>query len=164
MDTLLEAWADAPGRLVVVGAGPDEQRLRREASPSVEFRGQVPRSEIPRILGGARALLVPSICEEAFGRAATEAYAAGVPAVASRIGGLNEIVEHERSGLLVEPRRAQDWADAAERLLDDGESERLGQGGWELWHERYRPEVGLARLEEAYRKARAFAGAGAGMA
>jgi glycosyltransferase involved in cell wall biosynthesis len=81
-----------------------------------------------------------------------EAYAAGVPVLASDIGALPEAVSPE-SGLLVAPSDAGAWADAVERLLDDRESERLGQGAWRLWRDRYSPERALQNLEDAYRRA-----------
>ena len=153
VDTLMEAWRRAPGRLVVMGDGPEAGRLRRGAPPHVEFVGQVATAEVPGILARARAVLVPSRWYEPAGRVALEAYASHVPVVASRIGALPELVEEGVTGLLADPDRPRDWADAAERLSDDGVSERLGTGAFRAWRERFSPEPGLRGLEAAYRGA-----------
>jgi hypothetical protein len=62
-------------------------------------------------------------------------------------------VEEGVTGLLAGPDRPQDWVDAAERLSDDGVSERLGTGAFRAWRERFSPEQGLRGLEAAYRGA-----------
>lgn len=151
--TLLEAWRTAPGRLLVVGAGPEFENFKSIAPSAVEFMGQMDREEVPRLIRGARAVVVPSSWEEPFGRVAIEAYAAGVPVLASRVGGLADIVADGISGKLLPPSDPKAWTAAAERLYDDAESERLGSGAWRLWNERYSPREGLKSLENAYRHA-----------
>jgi glycosyltransferase involved in cell wall biosynthesis len=138
------------GRLVVVGDGPEMAHLRAVASPAVKFHGLVSGDEVPTLLRGARALLVPSLANDPAPRSVTEAYAAGIPVVASRSGGLPEMVRDGESGLLVGPGAADEWAVAIGRLSDDEEAIRLGVGAWRLWSEMHRPEHSLARLEDAY--------------
>jgi glycosyltransferase involved in cell wall biosynthesis len=150
---LLDVWRPALGRLVVVGDGPEAEHLCQQAPSGVEFRGAVPAAEVPEVVRRAKALVVPSKWYEPASRSVLEAYASGVPVVASRIGGLPEVVEHERSGLLIPPSDTAAWGQAIERLLDDSESERLGDGAYRLWQERYTPEQGLKNLEAAYRAA-----------
>jgi glycosyltransferase involved in cell wall biosynthesis len=152
VDTILEAWRHARGRLLIVGDGPDAQRLRGLAPPGVEFVGVVAPDRVNEILRGARALLMPSRWYEAAPRAIPEAFAAGVPVVASDFGALPESVEDGVSGLLVPPDAPSEWAAAASRLQDDAESERLGEGAWLAWRDRYSPERGLEQLESIYRQ------------
>lgn len=149
--TLVDAWSERLGRLVIVGDGPQMAHLQSIAPPSVEFRGLVPSETVPELLRGARALLVPSLVYDAAPRAVAEAYAAGVPVLASRIGGLPEIVRDHESGMLLTPGAPEEWTAAIERLSDDRESVRLGSGALRLWSERHRPEHSLERLEGAYR-------------
>jgi glycosyltransferase involved in cell wall biosynthesis len=106
--------------------------------------------EVPALLRGARALLVPSLAHDPAPRSVTEAYAAGVPVVASRRGGLPEIVRDGESGLLVAAGVADEWAAAVGRLSDDTEAIRLGAGAWRLWSQMHSPEHSLERLEKAY--------------
>jgi glycosyltransferase involved in cell wall biosynthesis len=147
---LLRAWRPDLGRLLVVGEGPEAPRLRRLAPGGVEFLGAVPHEEARRLVAQARAVLVPSIWYEAFPRVVVEAYASGVPVVASRIGALPEVVEDEVTGLLVEPGSPASWAAAVERLCHDRLSERLGEGAYRAWAARYTPEANLRRLEEIH--------------
>ncbi len=85
----------------------------------VEFLGT--RYDIPELLANMDLLAVPSVGEEAFGRVAIEAGACGVPVVATRIGGLTDIIEDEKDGLLVPPDDPRVMADAMIKLLKEPE-------------------------------------------
>lgn len=150
LPTLLEAWAGVDCRMVIAGDGPDGDALRRTAPNDVDFLGAVDPDRIPALLAGARALVIPSVWYEGAPRAIVEAYAAGVPVIASRIGALPEFVNDAVTGLLVPPGDSRALAAAAARLCDDDESLRLGRGAWAAWSDRYSPEVGLKELERAY--------------
>jgi glycosyltransferase involved in cell wall biosynthesis len=151
IDTLVRSWDGQP--LHVVGDGPERGSLSRLAPASVSFYEPVPPAAVPELLARARALLVPSRCYEGQPRVVLEAFAAGVPVLASRIGGLPELVEHSVNGLLVDVEDERGWRDAVEQLIDDGESERLGDGAYRAWQERFTPELALRNLEGAYRAA-----------
>ncbi len=155
VDTIRRAAARSRGGcpLLVVGDGPDAEALRREAPENVTFRGQVGAAEVPAILARARALLVPSRWYEAAPRSITEAYAAGVPVIASDIGALPEAVGRNETGLLAPPDDPNAWAARMEELADDGTSLRLGDGAFARWEERFSPERGVRDLEEAYSEA-----------
>ncbi len=155
--SLLSMWRDIDQKLVVVGDGPDRERLRTIAPPTVEFRDVVAPDLVPELLLRARALLIPSITHEGAGKVALEAYAAGVPVVASRMGGLPEVVKDGVSGYLLPPGDAVSWRQAVARLLDDGVSRQLGHAAWDAWNASYSPRQGLGGLEEAYRRAMALA-------
>lgn len=96
-------------RLVVAGDGMEDhtEALREFAAADpllasmTRFLGKLDRPQLRALYARAAVAVVPSLYEP-FGYAATEAMAAGVPLVASRIGGLAEIVEHDRNGLLVD--------------------------------------------------------------
>jgi glycosyltransferase involved in cell wall biosynthesis len=150
--TLLAAWRRSSARLLVVGDGPEAQALRGGAPANVEFRPTVSPAEVPALIREARALLLPSLWYEAQPRVILEAYAAGVPVLASDLGALPEAVGDD-SGLLVPAGDVDAWSDTVERLLDDRESVRLGQGAWRRWRDRYSPERALQNLEAAYRRA-----------
>ncbi len=82
---------------------------------ATEFLGT--RYDIAQLLSKMSVLVVPSVGEEAFGRVAIEAGACGVPVVATRIGGLVDIIEHEKDGLLTPTDDPRVLADAVLRLL-----------------------------------------------
>jgi glycosyltransferase involved in cell wall biosynthesis len=150
VDTLLHAWKQTQAKLLVVGDGPERGRLRALAPAGVEFRGTVEPDEVSALLRHARALVVPSRWYEGAGRVVLEAYAAGVPVLASRIGALPEVVEDGVTGLLLPPADRDSWALAAERILDDSESERMGEAAWRSWQVRFSPEKGLHDIENSY--------------
>ena len=89
-DLAIEACRRLGRRLVVVGSGQEEAKLRRLAGDGVEFRGWVPDAEMARLYSGARALLFPG--EEDFGIVPLEAMASGCPVVAFARGGALETV------------------------------------------------------------------------
>jgi glycosyltransferase involved in cell wall biosynthesis len=101
-ETAIAAARRAGVRLILVGTGPDEMRLRALAAgtDSIEFAGRVDDETLSNLYAGARALIVPGI--EEFGIAAVEAQAAGRPVVGRQQGGVAETVIDGRSGILVE--------------------------------------------------------------
>jgi glycosyltransferase involved in cell wall biosynthesis len=150
---LLKAWPRQAGRLVVVGDGPDDRRLREVAPPEVEFRGSLGPQEAAETLRRARALVLPSLSFEGSPRTVPEAYAAGVPVVASRSGALPEVIDHGVTGLLAVPGDSSSWTEAIGSLSDDRKVKRLSDGAWQAWRERYSPERGLEALEASYQRA-----------
>jgi glycosyltransferase involved in cell wall biosynthesis len=119
-------------RFQIVGDGPRRAELEREAaalrvSAQVEFLGH--RADVPQILRDSDVFAFPSFME-ASPNAVLEAMAAGLPIVATRVGGIPEVIEHERNGLLVEPGDAEQLSRALELLLADGDlRRRLGAAG-----------------------------------
>ena len=93
VDIAIEAAAAAGVPLRVAGDGPDRARLESLArSADVRFLGQVQPARVGPLLRGAAMVLVPSRCHEFFGYSALEAMAAGVPVVATAMGGLPELL------------------------------------------------------------------------
>jgi glycosyltransferase involved in cell wall biosynthesis len=121
-----------PLRLVLVGAGPLEPALReraRAASLDVEFPGVVPQERLPPFYAGADAFVLASFTE-GHPKVLLEAMAAGVPCVASDCEGNRSLVVDGSTGLLFDPRRADDLADCLARVLTDGAlAEALGRAG-----------------------------------
>jgi glycosyltransferase involved in cell wall biosynthesis len=122
--TLVEGWRRVEGpqrRLRIVGDGPLAPEVRRLAAedPRVEWLGWQPPERVAALLREAAAVIVPSECYETFGLVIIEAFAAGTPVLASRLGAMAELVEDGRTGALF---RAGDPAELARRLeamLDD---------------------------------------------
>ncbi|MQY12765.1 D-inositol-3-phosphate glycosyltransferase [Streptomyces sp. RB5] len=143
-----------PGaRLTVVGDGSDRPRLEAAAAdlPGVEFRGWVGPAEVRDCLRDAAVVALPSLWPENFPTVALEALQLGRPLLASRVGGLPELVGDD-NGLLVPPGDTAALADALTGLLGDQERlRRLGEGS-AARAGRYDAGVFLDALEAHYGK------------
>ena len=93
----------------------EELAARLGIAEAVEWLGV--RQDIPALIASVDVVLMPSTYPESFGRGVIEAAAVGRPVVASRLGGLAELIEDGRNGLLVPPRDPAALAGAVERLL-----------------------------------------------
>jgi glycogen(starch) synthase len=125
-DLALHAWAHlAPrfpgGKLLVVGDGPARPELLRQvkglALDSVEFLGWVAPDDVPTLINASTLVLMPSRTEP-FGLVALQAAQMARPIVATRVGGLPEVVLHRQTGLLVEPEDVGGLAQAMQFLLE----------------------------------------------
>ncbi|MEY8876771.1 MAG: glycosyltransferase family 4 protein [Leptothrix sp. (in: b-proteobacteria)] len=108
-----------------------EGQLAAQAAPlgdAVRFSGFVPHARLSPMYAEADVVVVPSVWQEPFGLVAAEAMASGTCVIASAVGGLPELVTHNRTGLLVAPGDAAALAAAMTRvLLDAALRQRLGQ-------------------------------------
>lgn len=124
--------ATHPVRLVIVGAGPEEARLRVLAAPLGEAVHFVGHQEDLSVWYSLLDIVVIPSRKEALPRVALEAMAAARPIIASRIGGLPEAVNEGVTGLLVEPEDAEALASAMRGLMADPEGAlRLARAGRE---------------------------------
>jgi spore coat protein SA len=107
-----------------------KQGLPGEVSAKVSFVGPVPYLELLNRYRAADVFVYPSVWNEPFGLPVVEAMACGVPVVATRSGGITEIVTEGESGLLVERGDAKALAAALLRVLSDGQlGRRMGEAG-----------------------------------
>jgi len=158
MDTVLQAFAATPALreayLVMVGGGPSLERLRRlaedlDVASRVRFTGPLPWQQVVGWMKAAHVFVFASRTETQ-GLVVVEAMACGLPVVAVRAGGVAEVVEHGRTGLLVDPDPEQLGA-AAARVLADGHLRRsLGEQARRRAEGFSAPRV-AAQLVELYR-------------
>jgi len=159
---LLEAARKLPAgvQVVLCASAPDtpeiEERLRRALTdhPNVLWISEmVPVDEVIQLYSHAAVFACPSIYEP-FGLINLEAMACGTPVVASAVGGILEVVEDGRTGLLVPPGNADELATALRRVLDDRDlAARFGEAG------RRRVEERFSWASVAERTARVYADA-----
>lgn len=122
---LLEAWREIPDLpLRIAGSGPMEEVARafilhHGLSGRVELLGRQTQDQISELLSDTRVLVLPSVWYETFGRVAVEAFAAGVPVIASRLGAMAEIVEDGVSGLHFAPGDPAELASRVRWALDN---------------------------------------------
>jgi phosphatidylinositol alpha-mannosyltransferase len=134
LEVLLHAFArlERDAVLWVAGEGPNTTALAAAAPPNVEWLGRISDDELAQRLRAASVFCAPSLHGESFGVVLLEAMAAGLPVVASDVGGLRELVLDGETGALVPPGDPTALADALRPLLADRElRRRLGTAGRE---------------------------------
>ncbi len=142
--TLIDALALLPlaldARLVIVGEGPERAGLEAHArergvAPRVAFRGRVSDADLQAAYRDADVLVLPSVVDargdtEGLGVVLLEAMAFHVPVIASRLGGITDIVTDGETGLLVPPGDAPALAAALRSLAEDrARAQRLAEAG-----------------------------------
>ena len=144
-----------PARLLLVGDGPDLSRVCRLARETGLGDAVQPLGEqelVVPILSVADLFLLPST-QESFGLAALEAMACEVPVVASRVGGLPEVIEHGVSGFLHPVEDLSAMAASAVNLLTDPDlHQRVRAAGWRTVQERFCADEVVPRYEAFYRE------------
>ena len=158
--TLLDAWKrlgpDVP--LHIAGDGPLRDalahRIDSEGIAGARLLGSLPPKALMRELRGARMLVFPSEWYEGMPMAIIEAFACGVPTIATRLGGMQEMIDDGRNGLLVAPADPEGLA-ARVRWAFDRETElaALGQAARAEYEVRYTAAANCARLIDIYRQA-----------
>ena len=157
-ETLLAAAAvllrTRPGlRFQIVGDGPrradlEELSHARGLGAHVEFLGH--REDIPTLLAAADVFVLPSR-SEAFPNGAIEAMAAGLPVVASNVGGLRDLIQNGRTGVLVPPGNPEALAGALQSLIDNpAGAEALGRAARSEVQRKYSFDRMIASFEDLY--------------
>jgi len=169
VEVLLDAVARLPGaELDIVGDGPLRAALsRRAARPDlagrVRLRGALDDAALRPLMGGAAALVLPSLMRaETFGLVQLEAMAAGLPVVATRLPtGVAEVTVHGETGWLVAPGDPAALASAlAELLADPAEAARRGEAGRRRVDALYHRDRMVASLAAWYAQLAADPGGG----
>ncbi len=143
--------------LLVAGDGALRSEVEQAAFESggrVRYVGWADRDKLSRLLAGARSLWMPSLWAEPFGIAGLEALAAGVPVVASRVGGVPEWLDQGHIGFLIPPGDVEGLADAARRLeRDPSMAEEMGRAGAARVAQKYAPGPLMLKLNKFYNQA-----------
>lgn len=146
---LIEAAKSAGVRVVIVGDGPLASEVA--TSPSADFRGWLPETDLRALMLNARAVFVPSQWHENAPLAALEPMSMGLPVIATRVGGTPEIVSHMETGLLVPMGDVNALANAMRLALDDPAlMARLGSAARRAAETRFSPGQHTRRLVEVY--------------
>ena len=156
---LVEAFARASkgtdARLTLVGDGPDQDACRRLAcdlgiAERVRFLGT--RDALPELLSPADVYVLAS-ADESFGLSALEAMACGTAVVATDVGGVSEVVDHELSGLLVPVDDQEGFAAALRTLLADRQrADAMGAAARRVAEERFERSAIVGRYTALYRR------------
>jgi glycosyltransferase involved in cell wall biosynthesis len=140
--------------LWILGVGPDEMRFRRIAdelglTEHAKFHGFV--SEPAGLFPQIDFLLQPSTHTEGIPNSVLEAMASGMPVIASRVGGLPEIIADKQTGMLVDPGNPQQIADSVAELIRNAElRSRISREGSEYVRKNYSAAMATASLARLF--------------
>lgn len=174
VDVLLEAMKELPEiKLKIAGTGPEYSKLQiadgklKNACPEftptgisglgrrVEFLGFKEGKELEDLIDGARFVVAPSVVYETGGLVVLESFARAKPVVAAMIGGIPELVENKKTGLLFKPGDSRDLAQKIKWLWDNPrEAEEKGKRAYEVVRIKYSPERHYEGLMGIYRRAK----------
>jgi len=158
VDAFYEIMDEYPGtNLKIVGMGPRREPLEEQAESlgigdRISFEGRVPDDSIPHYYATAGVFVLPSAWE---GHPLTllEAWASGTPVIASSVEGIEEFVDHKRTGYLVSPKSPSDLADGLRFVLDNpDEANNWANSAGNLVRNEYSWERVAERTFELYKK------------
>jgi glycosyltransferase involved in cell wall biosynthesis len=142
--------------LIIIGEGSNRKCLEAlteelHLEDKVKFLGEIPNKDIPANLKKAHCFCLPSL-KEGFGIVVLEAMAAGLPAVATKVGGIVDIIKAEENGILVSPKNPREIREAIMRIKNNQElttklTENAKQG-----LKKYDWNNIADRVEEVYKK------------
>ena len=142
-------------KLKIAGDGPEEENLKKiaEGKKSVEFLGRLNGGALKEKIFNARLVVVPSLWSENFPYSVLESFALGKPVLASKIGGLIEMIKSGKTGLLFE---AGDENDLAEKILwainQPDKIKKMGEKAREEVLKKYDPERHYEKLIGVYER------------
>ncbi|WP_420593700.1 glycosyltransferase family 4 protein [Deinococcus sp.] len=153
--TLLNAWAqvtDLP--LKIAGDGPLADQVVARQSANVKYLGRQDNAQIRELMRDATMLIFPSEWYEGFPMTLIEAFASGLPVIASKIGSMPEIVAHQRTGLHFRPGDAADLARQVQWLsLHPSECTQMGLAARQDYQTQYTAQHNSQLLLDIYRQA-----------
>ena len=144
-------------KLTIAGEGHDKEYFFQEAenlsiSEKVNFVGIISQHEVAELLKSSDVHVVPSIVEESFGVSAVEGSSCSVPVIASNIGGIPEVIENNKTGLLIESNNSNELSKALLKLRNNRDLRtHLGSEGRKLILERYKWEANVKIMIKLYR-------------
>ncbi len=152
ISVLASAWRELSNiPLVVAGDGP---LASTEWPPGVSSLGRQPREKILELMREARVLIFPSVCYETGPLSILEAFACGLPVIASNLGSIAERVTHQRTGLLFNPGDAADLACKVRWAFEHPEAvEAMRAAARREFEEKYTAETNYKMLISIYEMA-----------
>ncbi len=152
--TLLEAWKALSVPLKLAGTGPLESKLPAMEKTNIKFLGQIAPADVVNEMRRASMLVMPSEWYEGFPMVLVEAFNNSLPVIASRLGGMSEIVEDGVTGLHFEAGNANDLAAKVTWLSENPAlCRRMGENARKVYEEKYTSSRNYTVLMNIYQRA-----------
>ncbi len=145
-------------RLLIAGEGPYENILKNLCSELklnkyIKFLGKIPFNKMIRLYQLADVVCIPSIWPEPLSRVSFEAMSIGTPVISTKVGGMTEVIENRKTGLLVSPNNSGELANAIMELIkDQALRDSLGEEGKGFINKRFDSEISIKDHLELYKK------------
>ncbi len=158
IQTLISAWEQMPNGLPlkIVGDGPEAAQVARavEQNPNIEWLGHKAHEEVYSLMGNARAVVIPSVWYETFGKVIIEALSVGTPVIGSNLGAIAELISHGETGFLFAPNNAEELA-AHVRWIHENPAEvkQMRPTVRQTYEDLYTPERNYEQMMEIYHRA-----------
>lgn len=142
-------------KLIIVGKGSQQPLLQSMVyslgiETQTEFKGSIPHSQVPKLLSELDVFVAPSR-SESFGVALVEASACGIPVIATRVGGIPEVIDHEVTGLIINSEEVDELTEALWRLImDESLRVRMGNAGREKALREFNWQANVEGMEALY--------------
>ena len=158
INVLLEAWSKQKTdlKLKIAGDGPLREDVLKAAAENegVEWLGQRKPAEIYDLMASACAVVVPSVWYETFGRVVAESFAVGTPAIVSRIGAIEELVDEGRTGLHFSPGDPVELADQINWMsANHAARDEMRREARRVYEEKFSTDSNYRQLISVYREA-----------
>jgi glycosyltransferase involved in cell wall biosynthesis len=155
---LVKAMKGLDTKLYMLGRGPMEKELKKTALQenitNIKFTGFVSEDKKKEIIGKSLCLVLPTICYENNPLCVIEAFLSGKPVVASRIGGIPEIVRDHETGILFEPGNIRDMKEKISYAVNHQQyMKELGENAHHFLQEEYDADKHYEKLMEIYNMA-----------
>ena len=157
---LISAMKDVPAKLLLIGAGPEEFRLRRlvekkNLDRKIFFLGELPDAEVNLYYKACDIFILPShLRSEAFGLVQLEAMCCRKPVISTELGtGTSFVNIHQKTGIVVEPNNVIALSDAINYLIDHPEKRiQYGKSGYQRVNQFFTAEKMVEKTIELYRE------------
>ncbi|VAX24658.1 Glycosyl transferase, group 1 [hydrothermal vent metagenome] len=154
ISTLIRAWRKLDTGLRIAGDGPMMDEVINTGLHNITALGLCEPEKVKNEMERSEFLVMPSQWYEGFPMVLVEAFAHGLPVIASRLGGMAEIVEDGATGLHFTPGDADDLAEKVNWMISHpDERKRMGENARHVYEEKYTPERNYEMLIDIYRQA-----------
>jgi glycosyltransferase involved in cell wall biosynthesis len=153
LDAVMHAKESLP--VIIVGEGPEEERLKKKASSMTEvrFEGFAYGKRKNELIANALALVITSVCHENFPTTVLEAMSLGTPVVVPRLGGVQYMVRDGIDGYIYEPGNPSSLTCIMQKMLHDTRMvKEMRKEAMASFHRLYDKKMILDKLQTAYRK------------